>query len=384
MARATSLALSDISELTVLSRSPSPVPDYATVFTSANEIAESVNSVQSTQRGDDGRFISPSKKRAHFTAEESLRTTRKGEEADTPASTLDPMSPMPWVVGEGGFGTMSTLPKEIRQEIYGYAFDIDCPVTIKQCCGPDTTKRERQTCRKHGIATKMGAGRFNILQVSKAIREEASWVVFEQGSLHLEVARAVAPYLNGYRSQSLRHMPIFVQHNARKTAMWTAAAQFRLIEISVPENELNFGNPLVYTDHLLGIVALLCKTWEHRLLVPSAATAKSVHVNLGSVFHQMLPFNMESQAAEGYGDLLDWLFVHSPCAEPDFDKLALKTAHDLRRLVFFVGKHDGNAKWKFTAKTQLKEKDKGGARELRAFQFGCANSGVMFEHMDCS
>ena len=381
IARATSPALSDVSELTVLSRSPSPVLGYTEIFTRASEARKTSATVYSKHRGRDGRLTSCERKRVRSTSGE--RVTRKRQKLDTTSPTLEPTSPTPEVVGDGGFGTLKTLPKEIRQEIYSYAFNTNRPVTIKPCCGPDTTKRERHSCRKHYISTTIGTGRFNILQLSKAIRQEASWAVFHRGTLLLAVDKTKALYLKGYRPKTPRYTPTFDHHSKRKAAMWTAAAQYRRIKIVVPEDVLASGNPTVFTGHLVCIAALLCKAWEQQGVAPSTTmSGKSVHVNLGSLFHQMLPFNMESRAADQYGDLLDWLVSHSPCAEPDFDKLAAGCAHNLRRLVEVVGRRCGNSQWRFAARTQIDERDEGGATELRRFQVDCARNGVAFENID--
>jgi hypothetical protein len=109
---------------------------------------------------------------------------------------------MPWVVGQGGFGALEVLPMEIRQEIYAYAFDVDRAVTVKRCCLPGKTQRERDNCPKHG--NKSTGGRFNVLQVSKAMRNEAMFVVYCKGSLFLDTGNAIAPYLDGWRSTSIR------------------------------------------------------------------------------------------------------------------------------------------------------------------------------------
>jgi hypothetical protein len=110
---------------------------------------------------------------------------------------------MHFVVGQAGFGALEVIPMEIRQEIYASAFDIDRAVTVKHCCLPGKTQRERDGCPKHGNGSKSG-GRFNVLQVSKAIRDEAMFVVYGKGSLSLDTQNAIAPYLDGWRSTSIR------------------------------------------------------------------------------------------------------------------------------------------------------------------------------------
>jgi hypothetical protein len=61
-ARRSSPALSDISELTILSRSPSPVPQYDARFSGGSS---STAYVDQQVRGINGRFVSRKAKRAH-------------------------------------------------------------------------------------------------------------------------------------------------------------------------------------------------------------------------------------------------------------------------------------------------------------------------------
>jgi hypothetical protein len=256
-------------------------------------------------------------------------------------------------------------------------FDVDRPVVLKRCCAPGKTKRERDNCPKHGKGTKSHAGRFNMLQISKAMRQEAMFVVYGKGALSLDTTNSVAPYVDGWRSTSMRGIINLVQRDANKSAIWNTASQFRSVRIDVTEDQVQHGDPGVFTDRLLGIATMLCRQQDQ-----GQAAMKSVHVNLGNLFHQMLPFNMASQAARRYGELLDWMCVHSPHDEPDFDKLASEAAHNLQRLLSIVGKHAGDTEWKVFVKTQIAEKDEGGANALRSFQVACAKNGVVFEHLD--
>jgi hypothetical protein len=206
------------------------------------------------------------------------------------------------------------------------------------------------------------------------------WVIFNQGTLFLSTTNQIAPYIEGFRSKSQRSVADFIQNDKWKRAMWNAAGQFRCTTIDVPETMVQYGDPTVYTQRLLGIATFLCKEGQHQ----PHTVRKSVHVHLGSVFHQMLPFNMESQGEARYGELLDWLCVNYPTHDPDLDKLTVEAEHNLQRLLAVVGKHAGHAQWRVFAKTQIHERDEGGAKALFDFQVGCARNGVVFEHTDCS
>jgi hypothetical protein len=156
---------------------------------------------------------------------------------------------------------LCVLPKEIRQLIYSYILDVERAVTFRYCCGPETTKRERDACQKHRPV----AGRFNVLFLSKLIRHEASWVLHNQGSLRIDVTRTIQHYLDGSRAKSLRHMSDSIHKNSKKALMWAAVACYRSIIILVSDRQLRMGDPALFTDHLVEIACLLGKCWEGRI-----------------------------------------------------------------------------------------------------------------------
>jgi len=268
---------------------------------------------------------------------------------------------------------MHVLPREIRQMIYGYAFgsDPDYPVTVKECCIPDTMDRYRSADRKHGILAAPGTHRFNILQVSKAMRMEASWVVYYTTPLILDMNHTIAPYL-------LDHTLYFGKNDKKKWNFWTTAAQFHKVHLRVPESTLKYGDPGIFTEYLLRTTIMLCTLWED---IPSqVGILRFVQVHLGSMFQEMLPFNMESQASDRYGELLDWIFMWHPTVEPDFEGIALQCAYNLQRMLSVAGSYQGKYQWTMTARSQLEENDEGGLKELRELEAGCEKNGIGFIH----
>ncbi|KAL1797335.1 hypothetical protein ACET3X_003941 [Alternaria dauci] len=274
---------------------------------------------------------------------------------------------------QGGFGTLDALPIELRQEIYGLAFRVDESVTVKECCNPDMSKRKRANCPKHGTLAKPDAGRFNILQVSKAMRGEAMWVVFGKGTLHLNTEEYMSKYFCGRWSKSLRGMNVFKATNAHQKPIWNTANQFRTIKIEISEDQLQDGNPYIFVDRLVRTVSLLCTEQDE-----DQTAHKAVDVDLGSLFHQMLPFNEHSQIDARYGDYLDWLCVHSDIHDPDHDKLAEIVAHNLQRLVLIIGKYPGRDHWRILMKTGVPDEDEGGAKALEDMCRACEEHGVGF------
>lgn len=333
--------------------------------------------------GTDKTCRSPKKPRNPDAIPRTPRAPRKRYEYPEPLSPISELSgPISWVVGAGGFGTLQVLPKEVRQAIYGYAFEIDRPVTVKECCGPETTRRERAVCRKHGIGSELGAGHFNVVQISKSIREEAAWVIFSYGSLNIDASRSINTYLDGRRLTTLRRLGDS-KLNKEKTALWAAAARFRFVNIHVPGDVLRYGHPTTTTDRLLQIVCWLCKRWEDQCKACGAEpSAKSfVTIELGSIFHEVLPFNIVWLPAMYDDWLCEWETDHYPGEEePDYQQIAAESAHNLQRLASMIGMHQDYAQWRVLANTELEEKDEGGANSLHNFQVNCARNGVDFEH----
>jgi hypothetical protein len=218
--------------------------------------------------------------------------------------------------------------------------------------------------------------------MSKAVREEASWILYSQGVLCIGIDQATKSYLNGDKPRSLRHMgnAVTQNKNKHKATMWTAAARFRFVQISVPERTLTQDDPADYTSHLLEVVCLLGREWERR--TEDLQVAHRVSLDMGTIFHEMLPFNMESQASSKYAELLDWLSNNYPCSEPDFDKIRSASEQNLKKLTSMISIYSDHSEWTVTAKTEIDEIDKGGAEGLRAFQMNCARYGVAFEHGD--
>ncbi|KAG9190584.1 hypothetical protein G6011_08672 [Alternaria panax] len=321
--------LTGVSDLTNLSRTPSPVPGY-------------------------DNYASPRKFWAASSTEQNMYPNSAPSSGE-----------------EGGFGTLDALPVELRQEIYGLAFGVDVPVTVKECCNPDMSKRNRANCPKHSKLAKPDAGRFNILQVSKALREEAMWVIFGKGSLLLNTEGYMSKYFCGRWSKSLRGMNTFKATNTHQKSIWNTANQFRMINVEISEGQLQNGNPYIFIDRLVRTVSLLCTEQDQNQTAP-----KSVDVDLGSLFHRMLPFNEHSQIDDRYGDYLDWLCAHSDIHDPDHDKLAKGVKNNLQRLASIIGRYSGHDQWRVLVKTEVPDKDKGGAKALKDFCSGCEEHGV--------
>jgi hypothetical protein len=286
-----------------------------------------------------------------------------------------------WVIGQGGFGTIEVLPKEIRQTIFAYALEIGRVVTVKECCGPDTTTRERDACRKHGTGMQFDDGRFTILLVSKAMSHEASWVLHNQGSLLIALDWRIKSYLDKDRSRNLRHLGSAAKKIGRKTGIWAAAARFRFIRIDLPMQQLTWGDPQEYTGHLVGVACLLGKCWEDRCTQtnPTSSPNHDVKLDIRNIFHEMLPFNMESRGEENYEYLLDWIAYNHRHKEPDFDKIAAVSQSNLKKLASVLRLYQCHAQWTIIAQGNVPGEDEGGIRAMMAFSFNCARNGVVVE-----
>jgi hypothetical protein len=246
------------------------------------------------------------------------------------------------------------------------------PVTVKDCCVPGTTKRMLELCPKHGAKTKTGAARFNILRVSKAMRTEAMWVVFGQTSLLLNTQDSMSKYYTTlFQRRTLRKVMGYRKPTPCKSLIWQTTNQFRNVKIEISDDELQWGNPYIFIDRLVCMVTLLCKEQDK-----DETPSRPVHLDLGSFFHQMLPFNEKSQLYPRYGEYLDWLCVHSDIAAPDHDKLAKGIVRSLQRLITTIANHSGRAQWKIFVKIDIPEEDEGGVKALSDFQIACAEQDV--------
>jgi hypothetical protein len=291
---------------------------------------------------------------------------------DHDSEPLTPCPPRPTlrIVGDGGFGTLDTLPREVRQITYGYVFDIATPITVQKCCGANTTRRERNACRKHD------SSKFDILRVSKAFKLEASWVFYSQGSLHIEVDQSIAQYLVG-DTRSLRQLGKSTDKEMK--AIWAVAPRFRHVHVSIPEETLRLRDPILYSRQLVEVVCLLSKARETS--GDQLMAASTVTIDLGTIFHQMLPFNTESQAEDKYEQLLDWMYANSYTAtELDFEQMFVECEQNLRKLAVAMGMHRGSSNWAVVTASDIGEEDEGGANALVDFQMTCARNRVAFEH----
>jgi hypothetical protein len=285
----------------------------------------------------------------------------------------------PWAVGQGGCGTLEVIPKEIRQKIYGLAFGLDKPVTMKLCCGPQTTARERGACKKHGNGAVPDAGRFNILQVSKMMRSEATWVVTTQATLVLEVDKALERYLRCYRWSSQRRSTSVSADDSRKFLMWEAVSCFRDIRLELPDQVLYRGDPDVYMSDIAEAAFSICQSWAQEQS-GDVTPQRTVLVNLGFLFRSVTPFNFSYQNNADIA--LDQLGRHfAGYFQPDLAKIATDAGNNLHRLLWIVSKYRGQSNWSFIADAQLDghKAYSEGAEWLHAFQVACAGFDLPFE-----
>lgn len=301
---------------------------------------------------------------------------------DAVPSSPSPVTPVvvPWVAGKGGCGTLEVLPREIRQKIYGLAFGIDTSVTIKDCCGLLSTPRERGTCRKHGSHVAAEAGRFNILQITKVLREEAQWVVTTQGLLVLELGKPLADYLGSFRWNNQRPRNASSHVSKRKTTMWAAVGKYRHVEIQLSRKAFQRYDPASSLASLVEVAFSLCQSWN--TVVPDEMPLRTIQVDLGNLFTRTVPFNVTPDNLSF--EVFMWACRYSTVSHdpPDYDKLALACGNNLLRLVKAVAKYRGLSTWKLVADTRLGEDGEGGLEWLEAFQAECAKHGILLAHGD--
>ncbi|KAF2787331.1 hypothetical protein K505DRAFT_257963, partial [Melanomma pulvis-pyrius CBS 109.77] len=277
----------------------------------------------------------------------------------------------------GSLGTLVKLPREIRQTVFSFALDIDIdrPVTNKTCCSAESTKRERDACKKHGETQVKDAGRFNLLQVSKKVAEEASWVLYNQGRLRLDMGCALRPYFAKYRPKTTRRLGD-VPHSEKVHNMWMAVARYRFVDLEINPKMLKTENPEIYTAQLCEAASLLLKSWEKEAKQPTSEIPHIVTVNLGDFFDSTVPFNADDDS-----DMVEevdlWTVINFPGEPPDFRRLAASSCQNLKRLLSIVDRNRGRSEWKIVALSEIEKE--GGAKWLKTFRRDCQRSGVDFE-----
>ncbi|KAF3052469.1 hypothetical protein E8E11_010197 [Didymella keratinophila] len=402
--RASSPALSDTSDISTLSRSPSPVPGYQHPLRPADQVLPlTPPNTPGRSRASNRRFTSRNAKRATIPDTSSSSKKLRPQEPSSPGSPTSPRAPRtsrsprkffedavpstpspvlsvktPWVVGKGGCDTLEVLPKEIRQKIYGLAFGVHNPITIKDCCGLSSTPRERGACRKHGSSVTAEAGRYNVLQVSKAINEEAQWVITTQGRLVLKFGKSLTDYLGSFRWNNQRPTNASKRVSKRKTTMWEAVGKYRHVEVQVPRKAFQGHDPASSLASLVEVAFSLCQSWT--TVIPEEIPLRNIKVDLGGLFTWSMPFNVTSDNVSF--EMSMWVCRYSPVSRdpPDYTKLAQACGNNLLRLVAAVARYRGLSQWSFVADTQLDDDAEGGLSWLSIFQAECAKYGMLLAH----
>jgi hypothetical protein len=288
------------------------------------------------------------------------------------------VSSPPPTANDGSSGTLATLPLEIRQQIFAYAVDTTRSVINKQCCGPVSTKRERDSCRKHGNKVALDTGRFNLLLVSKKVAEEASWVLYNRGSLKLELGKTLRPYYSQYRSKSSYRLGE-IPHAVKIKAMWMSAARYRFVELALSSKIMRLENPEDYTNHLCETASLLLKAWEKELYQPTAEVPHKVTISLGALFDGVVPFNANPDL-DMDDDIHLWSLINFPGQQPDFGRIAANSGKNFMRLISIVRQNCGLSEWKMVALSEIDEESEG-YKWLKGVRKECWRSGMSFKSL---
>ncbi|KAJ4294236.1 hypothetical protein N0V90_007926 [Kalmusia sp. IMI 367209] len=185
-------------------------------------------------------------------------------------------------------------------------------------------------------------GRFNILCVSRAVNEEAAWVLFTQGSLVIESTPALEPYLSEKECTYYRLPNLPAKEYAKH--MWMTAARFRNVCFELPR--LYFQDPVEYTNRLCEAVAFLLKAWELKLDKSTSSPSQIVEVHLKSLYTSIIPFNTNISLQWAS----TWTSIHQPHIQSghvaDFELIGDRTARIVERLIDILGRHGGLSQWK--------------------------------------
>jgi hypothetical protein len=195
--------------------------------------------------------------------------------------------------------------------IYGYAFDLSKPVTVKQKCR--RPKRPRGKTR-----------RFDLLRASKAIETEASWVLFNCATLLLDIGNKLRCSQNTHRFSSDCVESRFEEWG--KAKMWIA--QFRLINIVLSDlDKTNSQFPEIYLQDIL----VLLSYWWADCDAQASRPMRLVEIHVGNLFSRLRSISIHGQthgrgrASERTIDLNELLLVMrgiSRHGDPEFKIIA--------------------------------------------------------------
>ncbi|KAF9738699.1 hypothetical protein PMIN07_005754 [Paraphaeosphaeria minitans] len=397
--RQPSPTLSDSSELSMLPHSPSPPPGIL-------ETIESSPQSNRPQRGPDGRFLRMDAKRKASSAPPArpakrLRVVtrspprivkRKAPAASrsprTPQSPPSPRTPRGTRSSVGlnavvpiteakGAGQLDRLPKEIRQAIYAHCLEIDEPILVKECCGPTSTRRARASCKKHGDhCSKIGRGNGLTLY-----EEDEGWTKVHGRFSILSIARSVHEEAS------------WVLHNQGKLIVrWTPALSAYLSEKqctfyrlpNLPDTEcvqrmwLSAGRfrkvcfelpwaKLSIDDPVECVYhlyeAIAFLMKAWDLVKEKPASSRTVELRLHALHTAIIPFNSNQSAKMAY----EWTAYHQPNLRSgynaDFEVIGEEVVHILERLLDLVGRHGALSRWKVVADSPRTYHTKGAEKE---------------------
>lgn len=265
-----------------------------------------------------------------------------------------------------------SFPKEIRELVYYHCLGGDTPICVKQCCGPNTTRRARASCKKHGDqCSKIGKGngltlyeedenhgakkygRFNILSLSRHINQEASHLLNTQCKVLIQFTDPLEAYLGETNGNPLR-LPNHAIEDARR--MWLSVARFRNVELELPWSKLCMDHPVVCVNRLYEAAASLMKAWSMQTENPTVAP--NVTIQLNALYTAVLPFNSETSA-----EMVNaWTGQWEPDLESDyladFGLIGQKVQEIIERSLDLVGRHGGSSIWKVeTNSSYVDDKD---------------------------
>lgn len=226
-------------------------------------------------------------------------------------------------------GTLSFLPKEIRQEIYGHVIDLEKPFVPHRhpALGP---------CKWDGESTLKLSGyllrdRMVLLTVSKAVNEEFSWVFYNRATVTL-------------RSN------VLAEHwaEASSGAMWQIIGCFQHVEVSLAGIfSLSSG-----VQNALNVVMRYYDNW---LLYGrrNSGAIPSVTIHFCNVFSQI------------------WHWFN-----PVWEQKGIK---ELEQFIWTFARYRNTVKWTIVAQKCHHERERHGVVWMAEFGAKCRENGIRFE-----
>lgn len=256
---------------------------------------------------------------------------------------------VPYHAKEPGLGSLEKLPPELRRDILEIVLEIDQPIGTRMCCGILGSKQGcclfHQQLNSIDRAHQTDRTRFAPLIISRPLRHEALWVLYNRIKLYADVSTLML--INKKRAS--------IPYELKNSNMWRSISQFRHVELVVPAPK-NSAYCREHTEYLLTILCQFLEHWEKQDKPGTPDPAREMTIHLGGLF------NAPTRTR--------W--------DPSFTLLDDPYLDNLEQAVELIVVKDWNVKFTFTAVSEISDNREHGKKSFNAFTKLLGNVGIDF------